>query len=67
MKKAVPKNFSIFTENYLCRSVLFNKVAALRPTTLLEKRLRHRRFPVNIAKFLKTRILKNICERLFPW
>ena len=23
--------------------------------------------PVNIAKFLRTAILKNICEPLFPW
>ena len=27
-------------------------------------RLQHRCFPVNIAKFLRTAILKNICERL---
>ena len=36
---------------------LFNKVAGLRPASLLKKRLRHRRFPVNFAKFLKTRFL----------
>ena len=30
-----------------------------------KKRLQHRCFPVNIAKFLRTTILKNICERLF--
>ena len=30
----------------------------------IKKRLQHRCFPMNIAKFLKTTILKNICERL---
>ena len=29
-----------------------------------EKKLQRRCFPVNIAKCLKTSILKNICERL---
>ena len=33
---------------------LFNKVAGLRPETLLKKRLWHRPFPVNFAKFLRT-------------
>ena len=30
----------------------------------LKKRLQHRSFPVSITKFLRTSILKNICERL---
>ena len=33
--------------------------------SFMKKRLQHRCFPVNIAKFLRTPILKNICERLF--
>ena len=36
---------------------LFDKVAGLRPTTLLKKRLWHRCFLVNFAKFLKTPFL----------
>ena len=32
---------------------LFNKVAGLKPATLLKKRLRHSCFPVNFAKFLR--------------
>ena len=32
--------------------------------SLFEKRLQHRCFPVNIAKFLRTPIFTNICERL---
>ena len=35
-----------------------------RPTTLLKKRLWHRCFPVNLAKFLKTRVLQNTSGRL---
>ena len=31
-----------------------NKVAGLKPVTLLKKRLRHRCFPVKFAKFLRT-------------
>ena len=31
----------------------------------IKKKLQHRRFPVNIAKFSETPISKNICERLF--
>ena len=31
----------------------FNKVADLRPETLLKKRLQHKCFPVNFAKFLR--------------
>ena len=33
---------------------LFNKVATLRPATLLKKSLWHSCFPVNFAKFLRT-------------
>ena len=37
---------------------LFNKVAGLRPATLLKKRLWYSCFPVNFAKFLRTPFLK---------
>ena len=40
-------------ENTCARVSFFNKVASLRPATLLKKRLWHRRVPVNFAKFLK--------------
>ena len=33
---------------------LFNKVAGLKAATLLKNGLRHRYFPVNFAKFLRT-------------
>ena len=43
---------------------LFNKTAGLQACNFVEKRLQHKCFPVNIAKFLRTPILKDICERL---
>ena len=52
-KKAFLRNFTKFTGKHLCQSLLFNKVSCLRPATLLKKRLQHRCFPVNFAKFLR--------------
>ena len=59
IKRTVLKNFATFTGKHLCWNL-----KALRPATLLKKRLQHRCFPVNIAKFLRTPTLKNICKRL---
>ena len=53
-KKAVLKNFAKFTGKHLCQSLLFSKVAVLRPATLLKRRLWHRCFPVDFVKFLRT-------------
>ena len=53
-KKSVLKNFTKFTGKDLCQSLFFDKVAGLRPATLLKKRLWYRCFPVNFAKFLRT-------------
>ena len=44
-KKSVLRNFTKFTGKHLCQSLFFNKVAGLR----------HRCFPVNFVKFLRTR------------
>ena len=46
-----------FTRKYLHQGLYFNKVADLRPATLLENRLWHRCFPVKFAKFLRTAFL----------
>ena len=64
MKKGVVRNFAKFTGKHLCQSLLFNKVAGLRPATLLKKRLWHRCFSVNFAKFLTTPFLQNTSGRL---
>ena len=43
---------------------LFNKVACLKNCNFIKKRLQHRCFLANNAKFLRTPILKKFCERL---
>ena len=53
-KKVVLKNFAKFTGKHLRLSHFLNKVARLRPATLLKMRLRHRSFPVNFVKFFRT-------------
>ena len=62
-KKTALKHFAIFTGKYLCWSLFLIKLQALKPPTLL-KRDCNIGVAVNIAKFLRTPILKNICERL---
>ena len=55
VKKDVLKNFAIFTGKHLCWRFLIK---------LQAWRLQHRIFFVIIQKFLRTRTLKNTCERL---
>ena len=52
IKKLLLKIFAIFTGKHL------------KPCNFVKKRLQHKYFPVNIAKFLRAPILKNICELL---
>ena len=59
IKKAVLKNFAIFTGKRLCLNLLLIKTY-----NFPRKRLRHRCFPVNIAQILITLILMKICEQL---
>ena len=66
MKKDVFQNFAKFTVKHLCQSLFFfNKVVRLRGATLLKKRLWHRCFPVNFAKFLGTSFLQSISGGCF--
>ena len=53
MEKGVLRNFAKFSGKHLCQSLFFNKVAGLGPPASLKKRLWHRFFPVNFAKFLR--------------
>ena len=55
--KGVLRDFTKFTGEHLCQCLFFNKVAGLRPATLLKKILWLRYFPVNFAKFLRTPFL----------
>ena len=66
IKKGVLRSFTKFTGKHLCQSLFLNKVADLRPTTLLKKRLWHRCFPANFVKFLRTPFLQNTSGRLLP-
>ena len=43
---------------------LFNKAAGLKACNNIKKKLKHSYTPVKFAKFLRTSILRNICERL---
>ena len=74
-KKGVLRNFTKLTGKILFQSLFFYKLAGLRPatfyelaglrpSTLLTKRLWHRRFPVNFAKFLRTFFLTEHLRRL---
>ena len=42
----------------------FNEVSGLKTRNFIKKRFQNKCFPVNISKFLRTPILKNICEPL---
>ena len=53
-RKSVFRNFAKFTWKNLCQGLFFNKVAGLRISTLLKKRLWHRYFHVDFAKSLRT-------------
>ena len=57
LRQDVLINLAKLTGKHLCQSLFFNKVADLRPATLLKKRLWHRCFPVNFVKFLRTPFL----------
>ena len=63
--KVVLRNFAKLTEKHLCQSLFFNKVAGLRPATLLKNRLWHRCFPVNFAKFQRTPFSQNTSSGCF--
>ena len=56
-KKGVLRKFTKFTGKHLCQILFFNKVADLRPATLLKKRLWHNCFAVNFVRFLRTPFL----------
>ena len=54
VRKGVLRNSAKFTVKHLCQVLFYNKVAGPEPATLLKKRLWHRCFPMNFAKFLRT-------------
>ena len=67
IKKAILKHFVIFTGKHLCRGLFFNKVAGHQLCNFIKKRLQHRYYLVNIRKFIRRTITKNISEWLHCW
>ena len=63
VKKVFLKISQMSLEKFLYWS-LFDKVPCLQACSFILKRLQHRYFPVKFAKFLRTPIWRNICERL---
>ena len=59
LRKGVLRSFAKLTGKHKCHSLFFNKVTGLRLVTLLKKRLWHRCYPVNLAKFPRTPFLQN--------
>ena len=57
--KGVLRNFAKLTEKHLRQSLFLNKVANLSLQLYLKKRLCHRCFPADFAKFLRTTFLQN--------
>ena len=53
----VVKKFAKITGYHIRQSLFSNKIAGLRPATLLKKRLWQSCFPVTFAKFLRTPFL----------
>ena len=66
MKKAVLKHFTIYTGRHLHWSLFLIKLQGFSPATLLKRDSNCSCFPVNIVKFWRTLVLKNIRERLLP-
>ena len=62
--KKVFLEFSQNSQENTCARVFFNKVTGLRSVSLLKKRLWHRCFPMNLAKFLTTPFFQNSSRRL---
>ena len=63
-EKSCSEKFRNIPLETLVLESLLNKAAGLQASRFIKKRLQQRHFHMNITKFLRTPILKNICERL---
>ena len=54
----------LYQNNTPAADYCLNKVLGIQPAASLNKRLQHRYFTVNISKFFRTEIFKNITECL---
>ena len=66
-KKGVLENFAKYTGKHLCQSLFFNKVAGLRPETLLKKRLWRRCFLPNFANSSGGRFWKKVKSTYYEY
>ena len=64
VRKDVFRNFAKFRGKHLHQILFFNKVAGPSLQLYLKKRLWHRCFPLNFAKFLRTPFSQNTSGRL---
>ena len=60
----VLKNFTKFTGKHLCQSLFLNKVAGLRPATLLKKRTLAQVFSCEFCENFKNTFLQNTYGRM---
>ena len=60
-------NILWYSQENNCSGLFFNKVAGHQAYNVIKKRLQHRYFIVNIGKFIRRLILKNISEQLHRW
>ena len=58
------KNFTKFTGKHLCQSLFFNKVAGLRPATLLKKETLAQVFSCEFCEISRTPFLQNTSGQL---
>ena len=54
-----------FSQKYLCRRLFYLKNCRLKVCRFVEKRLQHRCFSVNFAKFFENTYFRKICGRMF--
>ena len=60
------RNFAKLTGKHLCQILFYNKIVGPEPATFLKKkRLWHRYFPMNFAKFLRTPFHKTPLDDCF--
>ena len=64
-KKGVLRNFAKFTWKHLCWSLFFNKLAGLRPESLLKRDSDTGVFRWILWNFLRTPFLQNLCSGCF--
>ena len=65
LQKSLLTMFSKFTMKHMCYSLIFNEFAELQILTLSKKRLQHKYFLVNFAKFLIASFSKNPSDDSF--